>query len=125
MGLTSYAELAVRLVNSASNGGHQDMLSEPEAVRALLADRSDLRGPVTRVDLDALRHLRDELTAVFSACTQGDPAAGVERLNALLISHPVHPVIVPTQGGTAGSAGRTSCRCPAAARCPTGSLPAR
>ena len=98
MGLTSYAELAVRLVNSASNGGHQDMLSEPEAVRALLADRSDLRGPVTRVDLDALRHLRDELTAVFSACTQGDPAAGVERLNALLISHPVHPVIVPTQG---------------------------
>lgn len=98
MGLTSYAELAVRLVNSASNGGHQDMLSEPEAVRALLADRSDLRGPVTRVDLDALRHLRDELTAVFSACTQGDPAAGVERLNALLISHPVHPVIVPAQG---------------------------
>ena len=98
MGLTSYAELAVRLVNSASNGGHQDMLSEPEAVRALFADRSDLRGPVTRVDLDALRHLRDELTAVFSACTQGDPAAGVERLNALLISHPVHPVIVPAQG---------------------------
>lgn len=98
MGLTSYAELAVRLVNSAGSGGHQDMLSEPEAVRALLADRSDLRGPVTRVDLDALRHLRDELTAVFSACTQGDPAAGVERLNALLISHPVHPVIVPTQG---------------------------
>ena len=98
MGLTSYAELAVRLVNSASSGGHQDMLSEPEAVRALLADRSDLRGPVTRVDLDALRHLRDELTAVFSACTQGDPAAGVERLNALLISHPVHPVIVPAQG---------------------------
>ena len=98
MGLTSYAELAVRLVNSAGSGGHQDMLSEPEAVRALLADRSDLRGPVTRVDLDALRHLRDELTAVFSACTQGDPAAGVERLNALLISHPVHPVIVPAQG---------------------------
>lgn len=98
MGLTSYAELAVRLVNSAGSGGHQDMLSEPEAVRALLADRSDLRGPVTRVDLDALRHLREELTAVFSACTQGDPAAGVERLNALLISHPVHPVIVPTQG---------------------------
>ncbi|HEX6857694.1 MAG TPA: CGNR zinc finger domain-containing protein [Streptosporangiaceae bacterium] len=98
MGLTSYAELAVRLVNSASSGGRQDMLSDPEAFRALLADRSDLRGPVTRVDLDALRHLRDELTAVFSACTQGDPATGVERLNALLISHPVHPVIVPAQG---------------------------
>ena len=98
MGLTSYAELAVRLVNSAGSGEHEDMLSEPEAVRALFADRSDLRGPVTRVDLDALRHLRDELTAVFSACTQGDPAAGVERLNALLISHPVHPVIVPAQG---------------------------
>jgi predicted RNA-binding Zn ribbon-like protein len=88
----------VRLVNSASNGGRQDMLSDPEAFRALLADRSDLRGQVTRVDLDALRHLRDELTAVFSACIQGDPEAGVRRLNALLISHPVHPVIVPTRG---------------------------
>ena len=98
MGLTSYAELAVRLVNSASsNGGHQDQLSDPEAFRALLADRSDLRGPVTRVDLEALRHLRDELTAVFSACTQGDPAVAVDRLNALLISHPVHPVIVPAE----------------------------
>jgi predicted RNA-binding Zn ribbon-like protein len=50
------------------------------------------------VDLDALRHLRDELTAVFSACSQGDPAVGVDRLNALLISHPVHPVIVPAAG---------------------------
>ena len=99
MGLTSYAELAVRLVNSASSdGGHQDKLSGPEAFRELFADRSDLRGPVTRVDLDALRHLRDELTAVFSACTQGNSAAGVERLNALLISHPVHPVIVPAVG---------------------------
>lgn len=98
MGLTSYAELAVRLVNSASNGGHQDTLSEPEAVRALLADRSDLRGPVTRVDLDALRHLRDELTAVFSACLQGESAVAVDRLNALLISHPVHPVIVRARG---------------------------
>ena len=98
MGLTSYAELAVRLVNTASNGGHQDMLSEPEAVRALLADRYDLRGQVTRVDLDALRHLRDELTAVFSACIQGESAVAVDRLNALLISHPVHPVIVRSDG---------------------------
>jgi len=99
VGLTSYAELAVRLVNSASSdGGHQDKLSGPEAFRELFADRSDLRGPVTRVDLDALRHLRDELTAVFSACTEGDPSVGVDLLNALLISHPVHPVIVPAVG---------------------------
>jgi predicted RNA-binding Zn ribbon-like protein len=99
VGLTSYAELAVRLVNSAgSDSGHQDQLSDPEAFRELVADRSDLRGPVTRVDLDALRHLRDELTAVFSACTQGDVIVAVERLNALLISHPVHPVIVPADG---------------------------
>jgi predicted RNA-binding Zn ribbon-like protein len=99
VGLTSYAELAVRLVNSAgSNGDHQDMLSDPEAFRTLLADRSDLHGPTTRADLDALRHLRDELTAVFAACAQGDPATGVSRLNALLISQPVHPVIVPADG---------------------------
>jgi predicted RNA-binding Zn ribbon-like protein len=92
--LTTYAELAVRLVNSGPQcGGHQDQLSDPDAFRELMADRSDLRGQVTLGDMEALRLLRGELTAIFLASVEGDADRAVDRLNALLISHPVHPVI--------------------------------
>ncbi len=94
MDLTSYAELAVRLVNSAPQcGGHQDQLGGPDAFRELVADRADLRGQVTLADMEALRLLREELTAIFLSSVEGDAASAVDRLNALLISHPVHPVI--------------------------------
>ncbi|MEP7025123.1 MAG: CGNR zinc finger domain-containing protein [Actinomycetota bacterium] len=94
MDLTSYAELAVRLVNSGCDRtGHGDLLSDPDAFRALIADRADLRGQVTVGDMEALRMLRDELTVIFMGSAEGDAATGVARLNALLISHPVHPVI--------------------------------
>ncbi len=94
MDLTSYAELAVRLVNSAENGeGRDDSLGNPDAVRALIADRSDLHGHVTHQDVTALRQFRDELAAIFMATAAGDEAAAAGRLNALLIRHPVHPVI--------------------------------
>jgi predicted RNA-binding Zn ribbon-like protein len=92
--LTTYAELAVRLVNSGPQcGGHQDQLSDLDAFRELMADRVDLRGQVTLGDMEALRLLRGELTAIFLASVEGDAAGAVDRLNALLISHPVHPVI--------------------------------
>jgi predicted RNA-binding Zn ribbon-like protein len=92
--LTAYAELAVRLVNSADSGGaHNDGLSSPDAFRALVADRPHLQGLVTRNDVTALRQLRDELTAIFMAMAEGTEQAAVERLNALLIRHPVHPEI--------------------------------
>ena len=43
MDLTSYAELAVRLVNTSdAGGGHQDELATVEAYRALMADRAAL-----------------------------------------------------------------------------------
>jgi predicted RNA-binding Zn ribbon-like protein len=92
--LTSYAELAVRLVNSVQGGeGHDDSLSNPDAFRALVADRPHLHGQITRSDVTALRQLRAELTAIFMAAAEGDGQAAVDRLNALLIRHPVHPVI--------------------------------
>jgi predicted RNA-binding Zn ribbon-like protein len=92
--LTAYAELAVRLVNSADSGeGHTDGLSNAAAFRALVADRRHLHGQVTRNDVEALRQLRAELTSIFMASAEGDEPAAVERLNALLIRHPVHPVI--------------------------------
>jgi predicted RNA-binding Zn ribbon-like protein len=92
--LTSYAELAVRLVNFAGTGeGHDDSLSNPDAFRALVADRPHLHGQITHNDVAALRQLRDELTGIFMAAAEGDEPAAAERLNALLVRHPLHPVI--------------------------------
>jgi predicted RNA-binding Zn ribbon-like protein len=90
--LNSYAELAVRLVNSAGAGGEDgDRLANLDGLRALVADRQHLNTGVTRNDLDALRSLRGEFREFFVACAQGDGEAAAAQLNALLIQHPVHP----------------------------------
>ncbi len=95
MDLTSYAELAVRLVNTATRADDEpDSLGTPEAFRLFVADRPFLAGHVTRHDLDIIRLLRTEFGSIFSAAARGADAAVVERLNALLIQYPVHPVIV-------------------------------
>src|SRR5436190_6651327 len=70
--------------------------------------------PVTRNDLDAMRALRIEFRKIFAAAAEGNGAGAVERLNALLVQHPVHPQIFRhddrpwhlhlTEGG--GAAGR-------------------
>ena len=99
MDFTSYAELAVRLVNtSARADGDPDWLGSPQAFRTLVADRPHLAGPITFHDLDALRLLRAELAAIFGAAADGDEAAASDRLNALLAQHPVHPVLVRHDG---------------------------
>jgi predicted RNA-binding Zn ribbon-like protein len=90
--LNSYAELAVRLVNSAGAGGEDgDRLANLDGLRALVADRQHLNTGVNRNDLDALRNLRAEFRGFFVACAEGDGADAAARLNALLIQHPVHP----------------------------------
>lgn len=98
MDLTSYAELAVRLVNTAVRAGDEpDPLGTRETFRQLVADRPFLAGQVTSYDLDTLRLLREELSQVFCAAAGGPEGSEqliVARLNALLIRHPVHPVIV-------------------------------
>ncbi|HLI39539.1 MAG TPA: CGNR zinc finger domain-containing protein [Streptosporangiaceae bacterium] len=92
MDLNSYAELAVRLVNSAGAAGDGgDRLASLDGLRALVADREHLRAGVTRNDLDALRGLREEFRAFFVSCAAGDGTGAADRLNALLIQHPVHP----------------------------------
>ncbi|HET9079512.1 MAG TPA: CGNR zinc finger domain-containing protein [Trebonia sp.] len=92
MDLSSYAELAVRLVNTASLG-HEggDLLGSVDGLRTLVADREHLNHGITRSDLDALRMVRDEFRAFFTACSQGNGAAAAGRLNELLIQFPVHP----------------------------------
>jgi predicted RNA-binding Zn ribbon-like protein len=92
---TSYAELAVRLVNTTvRNGARRDSLASPAAFRALVADRPHLHGQLTHHDLDAMRQLRDGLTAIFSAAAEGRDTEAADRLNALLVQYPMHPVLV-------------------------------
>jgi Putative stress-induced transcription regulator len=93
--LTSYAELAVRLVNSAAGvDSETDQLGSIDAFRAFVGDYPHLRGPWTHHDLDALRMLRTELAGVFAAAAQRDHATAAERLNALLVQYPIRPTLV-------------------------------
>lgn len=95
MDLTSYAELAVRLVNTAIHADDEpDLLGAPEAFRLFVADRPHLAGQVTRHDLDVLRLLRAEFSRIFAAAAEGADACAVERMNAMLVQHPIHPMLV-------------------------------
>jgi predicted RNA-binding Zn ribbon-like protein len=95
--LTCYADLAVRLVNTAAGiGSEPDWLDTADALRAFAVEH-DLAGsytPVTHQDLDALRILRAELTTIFLAAAERDHAAAAARLNALLVQYPVRPTLV-------------------------------
>lgn len=92
MDLNSYAELAVRLVNTAGLGDEgADQLGTLDGLRSLVADREHLNTGATRSDLEALRELRGQFRAFFAACSAGNGEAAAARLNDLLIQHPVHP----------------------------------
>jgi len=94
--LTSYAELAVRLVNTAASDGTSDadQLGTTDAFRAFVAGDPHLSGPYNHHDLDALRILRAELSTIFAAAAERDHAAAAGRLNALLIQYPARPKLV-------------------------------
>jgi predicted RNA-binding Zn ribbon-like protein len=97
--LTSYADLAVRLVNTAEPGSrHDDGLATVESYRALVADRPHLAGRVTMNDLEALRLLREELRLIFTAAARQDDDEVAERLNALLTRHPIHQQVTRHDG---------------------------
>jgi predicted RNA-binding Zn ribbon-like protein len=93
--LTSYAELAVRLVNTAYRPNDvPDPLGTIDSFGALVTDSPHLARPATLADLDALRALRTELGEVFTAAATGRDPEAVGRLNALLIRHPTQPELV-------------------------------
>jgi Putative stress-induced transcription regulator len=93
--LTCYADLAVRLVNTAPEiGSEPDWLETADSFREFAAAQPLLAGPCTHHDLDALRMLRDELTAIFLAAAERDHAAAVTRMNALLVQYPIRPTLV-------------------------------
>ena len=95
MNLTSYAELAVRLVNTAYRApGDPDPLGATSDFRALVSDRPRLAAAATGFDLEALRALRDVLGELFTAAATGRDAAAMDHLNALLARSPVQPELV-------------------------------
>jgi len=96
--LASFADLAVRLVNSGVCDADTDPLRSCEAFRSFVAGRALVAAPVTRDDLDRLKLLRDDLTTVFTSAVEGDGRAAAAALNALLAVHPVHPVLVEHDG---------------------------
>jgi predicted RNA-binding Zn ribbon-like protein len=88
--LSSYAALAVRLANTAVRATDEpDPLGSPSACAGALGDC--LAGPVTRRDLDVLRHVRAEFNTIFQAAAAGDDQAAMDRLNALLVQFPIQP----------------------------------
>jgi predicted RNA-binding Zn ribbon-like protein len=90
--LTSYAELAVRLVNTAFRANSvPDPLDTTDAFGMLVSDHAHLSGSLTPFDLDVLR---SELTAVFTATATGRDREAVDRLNALMVRTPIHPELV-------------------------------
>ena len=102
MELSSYAELAVRLVNTASLG-HEggDQLATLDGLRNLVTDREHLNQGINRADLEALRMLREEFRAFFVAAAQGNGQDAAARLNELLIQYPVHSAFRARRAGLA------------------------
>jgi hypothetical protein len=104
--LTTYAELAVRLANTACyHEDGRDRLATMDGLHALVADREHLSSGPRRTDLEALRGLRAEFRAIFADC-----AAGRTRST-------------PSCPATRASAGTSTS--PRAARWPTSTRPGR
>jgi predicted RNA-binding Zn ribbon-like protein len=89
--LASYADLVIELVNTQDPA--EDSLRDLDTLRELLTIRPHLSGRVTRETLEAMRDLRTELHAIFVAAATGHQDDAIERLNTLLIQHPVHPQV--------------------------------
>ncbi len=94
MDLASYADLVIELVNTGCpQDPEQDSLRDLDALRELLTIRPHLSGRVTRQDLDAMRDLRTELRKIFESVAAGNEDDATDRLNSLLIQHPIHPQV--------------------------------
>jgi predicted RNA-binding Zn ribbon-like protein len=92
--LISYADYAVRLVNTADPARPaRDELNSLAALRSFLADRPHLGERATDADVPELVALRAELREVFESVDRGDARHAVDRLNQMLVDHPVRPQI--------------------------------
>ncbi len=85
MDFIRYAERAASLVNAD--------LTDEEALREHLADRSWLHRSVVAGDVESVRAFQADLRPVFEASDAGEPKAVVSGLNELMASHPITPMI--------------------------------
>ncbi|MFD7410595.1 CGNR zinc finger domain-containing protein [Kitasatospora purpeofusca] len=93
MELASYAELAVRLVNTEEPERGTDALTSVDGVRALFSDSSRARNLADEADVPRLRAVRTRLRGVFEAAAEGEEVRSVDLLNSLLMEFPVSPLV--------------------------------
>lgn len=93
MELASYADFAVRLVNTEQPLRGIDTLTSVAAVRALFGENQHAARRAGDADVTRLRGVRNRLRAIFTAAAQDDQAHAVDLLNALLLEYPVSPQI--------------------------------
>ncbi|GAA2256298.1 MULTISPECIES: CGNR zinc finger domain-containing protein [Kitasatospora] len=93
MELASYADYAVRLVNSEEPDRGTDTLTSVDAVRALFGTPSRASALTDESDLPRLRAVRVRLRGVFESAAEGDQVRAVDLLNSLLVEYPVSPLI--------------------------------
>ncbi|WP_051939978.1 CGNR zinc finger domain-containing protein [Phaeacidiphilus oryzae] len=98
MDLTSYADLAVRLVNTEQPERGTDALTTVEAIRALFPAGSRGERLADESDLPRLRAVRTRLRAVFTSAAEGDQPRAVALLNELLAQYPVSAEITAHSG---------------------------
>jgi predicted RNA-binding Zn ribbon-like protein len=91
--LATYADHAVRLVNSERPERGEDSLTSVEAVRALFGVSRQAARRAGDADVTRLRAVRSRLRAVFEAASEGDEVRAVDLLNALLLEFPVSPQV--------------------------------
>ena len=92
MELNSYAEVAVRLVNTERPLRGRDSLTSVHELRQVL-EKQPWQRMATERDVTELRGVRGRLRGVFAAAAGGAGRQAVQELNALLNAYPVHPQI--------------------------------
>ncbi|MGI5339996.1 CGNR zinc finger domain-containing protein [Streptomyces sp. CA-181903] len=93
MELASYADYAVRLVNTEAPARGTDTLTSLDGAREMFGPGSQMARRLTDGDVTRLRGVRTRLRAVFEAAAEGDEVRAVDLLNALLMEFPVSPQI--------------------------------
>ncbi|WP_042431174.1 CGNR zinc finger domain-containing protein [Streptacidiphilus anmyonensis] len=93
MELTTYADFAVRLVNTEEPERGKDALTSVEEVRRLFGPGGRGVKLAEEADVNRLRAVRARLRSVFVSAAEGEEAHAVGLLNGLLIEFPVSPII--------------------------------
>ncbi|WP_405015408.1 CGNR zinc finger domain-containing protein [Kitasatospora sp. NBC_01539] len=93
MELASYADFAVRLVNTEEPERGRDALTSVDAVRTLFGSPSRAAALADESDLPRLRAVRTRLRGVFEAAAENDEIRAVDLLNSLMVEYPVSPLV--------------------------------